>query len=150
MNRGRLGRISPYKIMVLMDSEQPLRLRYAIAMSMLPHISAALNTEAVVGIDVGQLIYVVEQYISTYDLEGPKILEETCRKHFGSVCNDLPPQEIPNIPLKMLSDGVSFDIVVETMAILYSTLAYMLNIVAPEEYGKLLTRGVSIEDIQQS
>jgi len=150
MNRGRFGRISPYKIMLLMDSEQPLRLRYSIAMSMLPPLSAALNTEAAEDIDVDRLIHIVEQYISVYDLDGPKILEETCRKHFNKSCSELPPQELPNIPLKMLSDGVSFDIVVETMAILYSTLAYMLNIVAPEEYGKLLTRGVSMEDIQQS
>jgi len=91
------------------------------------------------------LINVVEHYISAYNLEGPKILEETCRKHFGRSCDELQPNELLNIPLKMLKDGVSFDIVVETMAILYSTLVYMLNIVAPEEYGKLLTRRFIIE-----
>jgi len=146
MNRGRFGRISPYKIMILMDGEQPLRLRFAIAMSMLPPLRATLTDE----INIDRLVDAVEQYISAYDSEGVKILEETCKKHYSRACRELPPTELPNIPLKMLKDGIPFDIVVETMAILYSTLAYMLNIVAPEEYGKLLTRGFSIEDIQQT
>jgi len=39
--------------MIMMDSEQPLRLRYAIAMPMLPPLSGALNTEDVEEINVG-------------------------------------------------------------------------------------------------
>lgn len=56
--------------------------------------------------------------LESYDHEALEIIEETCRKYYNRSCSELSPTELPNIPLKMLDDGVSFDIVVETMAIL--------------------------------
>jgi hypothetical protein len=148
----RVTYISPEKIFLMMDSEQPLRLRLAIARSILPVLLAALSkrTELMgstlrVGneeVSMQMILNYVKQYLELVDPEAPSILEEVCRKHYGKQCIDVQVAEFPMIPVKMLKDGVSLDIVVETMAILYSTLAYTLRLVSPEtEFLRLLRAG---------
>jgi hypothetical protein len=146
----RIAYISPEKILLLMDSEQPLRLRLAIARSMLPVLIAALSKRletmsAFLAVDkfedvsLQMVLDYVKKYLEVVDPEAPAILEETCKKHYGKECSEIRVSEFPMIPLKMLRDGVSLDIVVETMAILYSTLAYALRLVSPEtEFLRLL------------
>jgi hypothetical protein len=146
----RVAYISPERILLLMDSEQPLRLRLAIAKSMLPVLIAALSKRsetmsAFLAVDkfedvsLQMVLDYAKKYLEVADPEAPSILEETCKKHYGKECSGVQVAEFPMIPLKMLRDGVSLDIVVETMAILYSTLAYALRLVSPEtEFLKLL------------
>jgi predicted nucleotidyltransferase len=104
-------------------------------------VAIALNEVPRSGLERAKLL-------ESYDHEALEIIEETCRKYYNRSCSELPPTELPNIPLKMLDNGVSFDIVVETMAILYSTLAYMLNIVASEEISSLVVRRGGEEETQ--
>jgi hypothetical protein len=149
----RVAYISPEKVFLLMDSEQPLRLRLAIAKSMLPVLIAALSkrielmsSTMVVSenevVSLNMILDYVKQYLELVDPEAPAILEETCRKHYGKECSYVQVKDFPMIPLKMLKDGVSLDIVVETMAILYSTLAYALRLVSPEtEFLRMLKAG---------
>lgn len=149
----RLTYISPEKIFLLMDSEQPFRLRLAIARSILPVLIAALSkrvetmsTFIPVGkhedVSMQAILSYAKQYLELVDPEAPSILEETCKKHYGKDCSGVQVAEFPMIPVKMLKDGVSLDIVVETMAILYSTLAYTLRLVSPEtEFLRLLRAG---------
>jgi len=146
----RLAYISPEKIFLLMDSEQPLRLRLAIARSILPVLIAALSKRVETmssfipvnkheDVSMQMVLSYTKQYLELVDPEAPSILEETCKKHYGKDCSGVQVAELPMIPLKMLRDGVSLDIVVETMAILYSTLAYALRLVSPEtEFLRLL------------
>jgi hypothetical protein len=139
----RIAYISPEKILLLMDSEQPLRLRLAIAKSMLPVLIAALSkrletmstflaVDKFEDVSLQMVLDYAKKYLELVDPEAPSILEETCKKHYGKECPEVRVSESPMIPLKMLRDGVSLDIVVETMAILYSTLAYALRLVSPE------------------
>ena len=146
----RVAYISPEKILLLMDSEQPLRLRLAIAKSILPVLMAALSkrTETMSAflavnrfedVSLQMVLDYAKKYLEVVDPEAPSILEETCKKHYEKECSGVQVAELPIIPLKMLRDGISLDIVVETMAILYSTLAYALRLVSPEaEFLKLL------------
>jgi len=146
----RLAYISPEKIFLLMDSEQPFRLRLAIARSILPVLIAALSKRVETmssfipvdkheDVSMQAILSYAKQYLELVDPEAPNILEETCRKHYGKECSEVQAAELPMIPLKMLKEGVSLDIVVETMAIVYSTLAYALRLVSPEtEYLKML------------
>jgi hypothetical protein len=146
----RLTYISPEKIFLLMDSEQPFRLRLAIARSILPVLIAALSKRVetissftAVGkhedVSMQTILSYAKQYLEVVDPEAPSILEETCKKHYGKECSEVKVAEFPMIPLKMLRDGVSLDIAIETMAIVYSTLAYALRLVSPEaEFLKLL------------
>jgi hypothetical protein len=145
--------ISPERIFLLMDSEQPLRLRLAIAKSILPVLVAALSKRVEImsstmsvaeneEVSLQMVLDYVKQYIELVDPEAPIILEETCKKHYGKNCEELQVAKFPMIPMKMLKDGVSLDIVVETMAILYSTLAYTLRLVSPEtEFLRMLRTG---------
>ncbi|MCI4437758.1 MAG: hypothetical protein JHC33_13210 [Ignisphaera sp.] len=146
----RVAFISPEKIFLLMDSEQPLRLRLAIARSILPVLIATLSKRSELmsstmpvsrdeEVSLNMVLEYVKQYLELVDPEAPSILEETCKKHYGKDCKDVPVKDSPMIPIKMLKDGVSLDIVVETMAILYSTLAYALRLVSPEtEFLRML------------
>jgi len=149
----RVTYISPEKIFLLMDSEQPLRLRLAIAKSILPVLISALSKRVEImssampvtqdeAVSLQMILDYVKQYLELVDPEAPSILEEICRKHHGKDCKDVQVKDFPMIPIKMLKDGVSLDIVVETMAILYSTLAYTLRLVSPEtEFLRLLKAG---------
>jgi hypothetical protein len=143
--------ISSEKIMILMDGEQPLRLRLAIALSMLPLLLATLSsrvmpmdsTTAVENNDLYIIIYSTKKYLEAYSQEAPKMLEETCMKHHKKSCREIPVYEAPLLPIEMLMDSIPIDIVVETMAILYSTLAYALRLVTPEHFmAKLISQGV--------
>ena len=146
----RLTYISPEKIFLLMDSEQPFRLRLAIARSILPVLIATLSKRVETMssfIPVGKhedlsmqaILSYTKQYLELVDPEAPSILEETCKKHYGKECSEVQTAELPMIPLKMLKEGVSLDIAIETMAIVYSTLAYALRLVSPEiEFLKMM------------
>jgi len=146
--------ISSEKIMILMDGEQPLRLRLAIGLSMLPVLLAALGEHAetmdsrIEGMGPAGVVNLyavmegVEKYLEAYSAEALKTLEETCKKHHRKSCRELQAFEAVHLPIEMLKDGVPIDIVVETMAILYSTLAYALRLVAPEQFmASLISQG---------
>jgi nitrogenase molybdenum-iron protein alpha/beta subunit len=150
--------ISSEKIMILMDGEQPLRLRLAIGLSMLPVLLATLgehvetmdsqiveeprSTGTANIVNLAAVMEGTKKYLEAYSTEALKTLEETCKKHHKKACRDLQAFEAIHLPIEMLKDGVPIDIVVETMAILYSTLAYALRLVAPEQFmASLISQG---------
>jgi hypothetical protein len=74
----------------------------------------------------------VKRYLSAVDPRAPEILETSCFNAYGKRCEDLDPLDMVMLPYAMLKQGVRLDIVVETMAMLYATLAYIYRIVTPE------------------
>jgi hypothetical protein len=128
-----VARVSPEKILLMMDPEQPLKLRFTLAQSLLPIFVALMRWSARVPIvDKTDVIDCVKRYLSAIDPRAPEILETSCFNAYGKRCEDLNPLDMVMLPYAMLKQGVRLDIVVETMTMLYATLAYMFRIVTPE------------------
>jgi len=138
------ARVSPERIALMMDPTQYLLFRFSLAYSLRPMLVAytapldiRLKTKRVLVINaVSSLV----NQLTLIDQDAKSLLETICREAYGRSCTMLTSLELIDLPIHMLRNGASLDIVVETMTFLYSFLLYVLGFVGPETALSALPR----------